>query len=152
MKYEIVNIEQKTVVGITARTRNDSPEMGAVIGGLWQKLFEEKLFFAIPNKVNAYTIGLYSDYASSDYNEYSVTVGCEVTEPRPLLEGTIVRAIPAGRYAKYVVFGNMVKAVAEAWQTIWETPLDRSFTGDFEEYISADEQNNCEVHIYVALK
>ena len=38
MNYEIVNLEEKRVVGLAARTNNQSPEMGAVIGGLWEKV------------------------------------------------------------------------------------------------------------------
>lgn len=37
MNYEIVNLEQKTVVGVSAITSNSDSKMGAVIGGLWEK-------------------------------------------------------------------------------------------------------------------
>lgn len=31
MKYEIVNLQEKKAAGISARTNNSSPDMGAVI-------------------------------------------------------------------------------------------------------------------------
>ena len=62
-----------------------------------------------------------------------------------------VKIIPAGKYAKFSICGNMVTAVAEAWQQIWDMDLDRSFTGDFEEYKNS-EVENAEIDIYVALK
>ena len=34
MNYEIVTLEEQIAVGISARTNNTSPDMGAVIGGL----------------------------------------------------------------------------------------------------------------------
>ncbi len=34
MEYEIVTLDEKTAVGIAARTNNASPDMGAVSGGL----------------------------------------------------------------------------------------------------------------------
>ena len=37
MKYEIVMLEEKRVVGFCQRTGNDKGDMGNVIGGLWQK-------------------------------------------------------------------------------------------------------------------
>ena len=37
MEYEIVNLEEKIAVGLSARTSNASPDMGAVIGGLWNQ-------------------------------------------------------------------------------------------------------------------
>lgn len=152
MNYEVVTLKQKSMIGLSARTSNRSPNMGTVIGGLWQKLFEEKLFFTIPNKVNEFSIGLYSGYSTDVNGEYDITVGCEVSSIDTLPENTIVKTIPAGRYAKFVVFGDMVEAVSKAWQEIWSIPLERSYTGDFEEYISTQAQGDCEVHIYVALK
>ena len=62
MSYEIVTLEAKTVVGLSARTKTDSPDCGAVIGGLWQKLFEEGVYFAVPNKADDRTIGMYDAY------------------------------------------------------------------------------------------
>ena len=44
MNYEIVNLEEKRVVGLAARTNNQSPEMGAVIGGLWEKFYGEGVY------------------------------------------------------------------------------------------------------------
>lgn len=146
MNYEIVNLEQKTVVGISAITGNADPQMGAVIGGLWRKLYDGGVGAAIKNKINDYAIGLYSDYSG---DQYCVTAGNEVSEPEN--EGLSVKIIPAGRYAKFSVHGHMQKAVAEAWGEIWKMDLDRSFTGDFEEYLNSDWENG-DIDIYIALK
>lgn len=152
MQYEIVTLKQKTMVGITARTSNSAPDMGMLIGGLWQRLFEKRLFFSIPDKANDFAVGLYSGYSGHAHDEYDVTVGCEVTRAERLPEGAITKVIPAGRYAKFVVFGDKVTAVAGAWEKIWTLPLPRSFTGDFEEYVHTEENGDCEVHMYVALR
>lgn len=152
MNYEIVTLQEKTIVGITARTANTAPDMGAVIGGLWQQLFENELFFSIADKANDFAVGLYSGYSGSAHEEYDITVGCEVTRAGELPEGMVKKVIPQGRYAEFVVFGDQVKAVSGAWAEIWALPLMRSFTGDFEEYVSTDANGDCEVHIYVALQ
>lgn len=146
MNYEIVNLEQKTVVGLSAVTGNADPKMGEVISGLWEKLYQGGVNAAIKNKVNEYAIGLYSDYANG---QYCVTVGNEVSKPEN--EELTVKVIPAGKYAKFSVHGDMVKAVAEAWGEIWQMDLDRSFTGDFEEYLNSDWES-ADINIYVALK
>ena len=39
MNYEIIEMEEKTVIGIATVTNNASPDMGAKIGQLWQKLY-----------------------------------------------------------------------------------------------------------------
>lgn len=146
MTYEIVNLEQKTVVGISATTSNTDPKMGEVIGGLWEKLYQGGISETIKNKKNEYAIGLYSDYVKE---QYCVTVGNEVSKAEN--EELSVKIIPAGKYAKFCVQGHMEKAVAKAWGEIWNMNLDRSFTGDFEEYLNNDWEN-AEVILYIALK
>jgi predicted transcriptional regulator YdeE len=47
MKYEIVTLKEKIAVGVSARTSNASPDMGAAIGGLWNRLFKEGVYASI---------------------------------------------------------------------------------------------------------
>ena len=143
MNYEIVELKEKTIVGFTARTSNEDPQMGAIIGDLWKQLYTPENTEKIQNRVNAYAIGLYSDY---DKEGYQVTAGFEVSDAESG-NGFTVKTIPAGRYAKFSVHGDMIEAVANSWKEIWETPLDRTFTGDFEEYLSQED-----IEIYIAIK
>lgn len=146
MNYEIVNLDQKIIVGVSAVTSNDDPEMGEVIGSLWEKLYQDGISAIIKNKVNEYTIGLYSDYIG---DKYCVTVGAEVSKPEN--SELVVKTIVAGKYAKFSVHGHMQKAVAMAWSEIWKMDLNRSFAGDFEEYLNSDFENG-DINIYIALK
>ena len=146
MTYEIVNLEEKIIIGISAITSNNDPQMGDIIGGLWTKLYQEGISNKIKNKVNEHAIGLYSEYIE---NGYCVTVGNEVSKIEN--ENLNVKVIPAGRYAKFPVHGHMVNGVAKAWEEIWQSDLDRSFTGDFEEYLNCDFEN-ADINIYIALK
>lgn len=146
MNYEVVELSEKIVVGVSATTGNADPEMGKVIGGLWEKLYQTGISAKIKNKINEFAIGLYSDYAG---DQYVVTAGNEVSKAEnPELS---VKLIPAGKYAKFSVHGHMQKAVAEAWGKIWAMDLNRSFTGDFEEYLNSD-WDNADIDIYIALK
>ncbi len=146
MNYEIVTLKEKIVVGIGARTGNNDPDCSNVIGGLWQKFMGDGIWEAMKNKANTYCIGLYSDY---DETSYDVTVGCEVMENgNPELTE---KRIAAGQYAVFSVKGDVVKDVAQAWEKIWVMPLDRSFSGDFEEYLSND-NGVADIKIYIALK
>lgn len=146
MNYEVVNLEEKIIVGVSATTGNSDPEMGKIIGELWEKLYQGGVYPAIKNKVNEYAIGLYSDYTDEGY---CVTAGNEVSKAEN--PDFTVKTIPAGKYAKFSVHGHMEKAVADAWAEIWQMNLDRSFTGDFEEYLNSDFEN-CNIDIYIALK
>ena len=48
MHYEIVELREAQVAGFTARTNNASPDMGTVIGGLWQRRSQVKLWVSTP--------------------------------------------------------------------------------------------------------
>ncbi|MBD7913390.1 MULTISPECIES: GyrI-like domain-containing protein [Clostridium] len=146
MKCEIVNLEEKIVVGVSAITSNDDPNMGKTIGGLWEKLYQGGINETIKNKANQYAIGLYSDYED---DKYLVTVGNEVRKAEN--EGLTIKKIPAGKYAKFSIEGHMEKAVTEAWNEIWQMDLDRSYKADFEEYLNSD-FNNAKIDIYISLK
>lgn len=152
MNYTIVNLQQKTVAGLCTRTSNSDPQMGQAIGGLWQKLFGGGVFSAIPNAVGNRSIGLYSGYADGVDGEYDITVGREVRAAEPGFMGTVVKTIPAGRYAEFIVHGDEMQAVGEAWQEIWAMPLERAYTGDFEEYYDAPEGEPREIRLYIAIK
>jgi predicted transcriptional regulator YdeE len=151
MDYEIVTLKEKKVMGLNARTSNMDPAMGETIGGLWKRLFEEGLFEAIPDKAGESSIGLYSDYEEGAAGKYDITVGCEVNSSDNVLKDMVLKVIPEGRYAKFVIVGDM-SAVGETWGDIWSIDLNRTFTGDFEEYVSARENGEYEIHIYIAVK
>lgn len=149
MKYEVVQLEQKTIAGIGGYTGNNDPEMGATIGALWRKLYEPEIQAGIGPRVNAYAVGLYSGYSG---DRYHVLAGYEVAgDGIQYAQGIEVRVIPAGKYARFSFQGHMVTGVAAAWEEIWAIGLDRSFTGDFEEYLDSDVEN-ARVNIYIALK
>jgi len=149
MKYEIVELKERKVAGFAARTNNSSPDMGATIGATWQKFFTEAGYPSIPNKISGKTMGIYTDYENDEKGDYTFMAGCAVDGDVP--EGFDVRMLPAGKYAKFVVVGNMMTAVGEFWQKLWSMNLDRTYVFDFEEYQNADPEN-CEIHIYIGVK
>lgn len=149
MEYEIVTLNERIAAGISARTNNGHPDMPAVIGGLW-KTFYDSVYDAIPCKAHKKALGIYTEYAGNEKSDYTAMVACETTE-EPKEGDYAVCRIPAGRYARFVVRGHMVQAVAAAWQEIWQMDLPRSFQCDFEEYQN-DCMDNGEIHIYVGLK
>lgn len=151
MDIERIELKEKKVVGLLARTNNASPDIGNVIGGLWEDFYGKGIYSGIKNKSNEKALGIYTDYAGNEMDDYSVIVACEVEETDELPEGTVVRTIPAGTYAKFVVRGNMIKAVAEFWQELWKMDLPRTFVCDFEEYQNGDMEDAL-VHIYIGLK
>ena len=150
MKYDVVELKEKTVVGVMAKTNNSAPDMEQVIGGLWQQ-FYSGIHTEISNKVNEKALGIYTDYENEEKADYHVIVGYEVEKAEKVPEGTITRVLPAGKYAKFIVRGHMQKAVAEFWEKLWQMDLPRTFTYDFEEYQNGN-MEDAEIHIYISIK
>ncbi|MDE7332222.1 MAG: GyrI-like domain-containing protein [Lachnospiraceae bacterium] len=150
MDYEIVTLGEKIVAGVSARTNNGASDMGAVIGGLWNRFYNEGVYASVPNKVNEKALGIYTDYAGDEKADYTAMAACEVSQ-EPGEGAYALCRIPSGRYAKFVVHGDMVQAVAGAWQEIWQMNLPRAFQCDFEEYQDGS-MDNAEIHIYIGLK
>ena len=154
MEYKIVTLEEKTVIGLCCRTNNHSPQMGQVITNLWQHFYSADIYPNITHRKNDKALGIYTDYASDDMGDYTVMVGCEIAkdgENQMKAGEMVIRHIPAGKYALFVVRGHMVQAVAEFWQKLWQMDLNRAFLYDFEEYQNASVEA-AEIHIYIRLK
>lgn len=151
MEYEIVNLEEKTIIGLSARTNNSAPDMGAVIGGLWTRFYTDGIYASIPEKVNGKALGIYTDYSDDEKGDYTILTACETSLGAKAPEGTVIRTIPAGKYARFVVKGDMHKAVADFWVKLWSMDLDRAFICDYEEYQNSD-MENAEIHMYIGLK
>lgn len=150
MNYEIVNIEEKIVAGIAVRTSNSSPDMTSAIGNLWKRFYGENIYADIPNKNSPKVLGVYTDYENDEKGEYTFLTCCEVSENLRDERLTVLR-IPAGKYAKFTVIGDVNRAVSEVWQVVWDLDLPRAFVCDFEEYQNSD-MKNAEIHLYIGLK
>lgn len=156
MNYEIVELKEKTVAVLTARTNNASPEMGQIIGGLWQKFYSAEIFPAIKSRADSYALGIYTEYSSDEKGDYTAAVGCEIIGEAPLPAEMKIIKIPAGKYAEFSITGEMdtneqLAALQRLWQELWSMKLDRTYICDFEEYRSADPKL-ADIHVYIGLK
>ena len=153
MKYEIVELEEKVAQGIKIKTTNKDGKAVQDIGITWQKLFADGIYEKIPNKVNNKTIGLYTEYEGDYTKPYTFIAGAEVSQELQIgeeLEGII---IPKGKYAKFIITGDVQNSVGQAWQEIWNMDLKRKYTCDFEEYQNnSEDMQKQEIHIYIALE
>lgn len=156
MKFEIVELEEKVVEGICMKTTNQDGKAMQDIGETWQRFFAEGAYSNIENRVNNKTIGLYTDYEgdyTKPYNFIACTEVSKVPENREQEKNKVIKIIPKGKYAKFVVIGEMSKAVGEAWTQIWQMDLKRKYTCDFEEYQNnTQDMENAEIHIYIAIE
>ena len=153
MKYEIVELEEKVVAGIRIKTTNQDGKAIQDIGITWQKLFADGIYDKIPNKVNGKTIGLYTEYEGDYTKPYTFIAGAEVSQEIQTDKEIKSVIITKGKYAKFVITGDVQNSVGQAWQEIWNMDLKRKYTCDFEEYQNnSEDMQNQEIHIYVAIQ
>lgn len=50
MKYEVISLPEKTLVGIGLKSSNSDPQLGEKIGALWNQFFNDELYLKIKNK------------------------------------------------------------------------------------------------------
>lgn len=152
MDYEVVFLEEKTVVGLMVTTTNEDNKAMMDIGMLWGEFLQEGVYDAISNKINAKGIGLYTDYEGDFTKPYKFLACCEVSEANSIAAKMVVKKIPHGNYAKFIVKGHMQRAVGEFWSNLWGLSLDRKYSSDFEEYQNnSDDMENQEIHIFIAV-
>ena len=153
MKYEIVELEEKKVVGVKIKTTNQNGKSIQDIGMTWQKLFADGIYEKIQNKVNNKTIGLYTEYEGDYTKPYTFIAGAEVSEELENNKEIVTKIIPKGKYAKFIITGDVQNSVGQAWQEIWSMDLNRKYNCDFEEYQNnSQDMQNQEIHIYIAIK
>lgn len=151
MDYEVVQLTEKQVAGLKIRTSNDDPQMIEKIGAIWQRFYGEGIEASLVGRENDKCIGLYSDYENSAGGDYDVMVGYEVAAGASQPEPVATKTIAAGKYAKFVVHGDVKQAVGDFWMKLWEMELDRKFGSDFEEYQPGEDMANAEIHLYISL-
>ena len=153
MKYEIVELEEKVVIGFKVKTTNQDGKAIKDIGLTWQKLFTNGIYDKIPHKINHKTIGLYTEYEGDFTKPYVFIAGAEVSQKIENTDEIVCKIIPRGKYAKFIITGDVQNSVGQAWQEIWSMDLKRKYTCDFEVYQNnSDDMKNQEIHIYIAIK
>jgi predicted transcriptional regulator YdeE len=151
MNYEIVEVEEKIVVGESIKTCNQNLQSVRDIGNLWQGVLSRGIFDRIDHKVTGKAIGLYTDYEGDASQPYRFACAMEVYQADQT--NMDIYRIPKGPYAKFTVYGNLVEAVGKAWQEIWHMPLERAYTFDYEVYHNdSEDMNQQHIDIYVSLK
>ena|SRR3990167_4716428 len=139
------HVDSFTVTGLTVRTQNSDEfnQETAKLPNLWQQFYAGHL---IPNTT---IFGVYSAYESGANGFYNVTVGNSNDNQSAELSAV---KIDSGKYLIFHGKGSMPQIVIETWKSVWayfsgESPYQRCFMTDFEEYKNSDE-----VTIYIGVK
>lgn len=139
------HVDSFTVTGLAVRTQNSDEfnQETARLPNLWQR------FYATNPIPNTTIFGVYSNYESDVNGLYNVTVGNSNNNQSDELSAV---KINSGNYLIFQGKGSMPQTVIETWKRAWdyfavESPYQRCFMTDFEEYKNSDE-----VAIYIGVK
>ncbi|MCH5720962.1 GyrI-like domain-containing protein [Niabella hibiscisoli] len=142
------------IIGISVRTTNENGQATQDIPALWARFMAENIAAKIPGKVDNDLYCIYTDYEKDHTRPYTTLLGCRVNSLENVPDGLTCKTVPEGNYTLFTAKGNLTQgAVYNEWINIWNNPLDRAFTADFEIYgAKANNPENGEVDIFVALK
>lgn len=150
MDYEIVTRKEIQVAGPKVRASN-TPEGMAKIAGVWNTFFSAAIQ-EIPHRVGETVYGVYTRYENGAAGEYDMLACCEVDGAQGLAQSYECITLPAGRYAKFAFRGDVRRDTGRFWGIVWNTPLDRKFTCDFEEYPPCADCTDAPIILWIALR
>ncbi|MDU4859763.1 MAG: GyrI-like domain-containing protein [Terrisporobacter othiniensis] len=152
MNYEIVNLKEKQVVGLAKETTNNNNKSVGDIKRLWEEFFIKGHYENIKNRKDNKSIGLYTDYQGDFTKPYNFFCCCEVNKIDSIENPLVNKTIPRGKYAKFIINGDVQNSVGKFWIELWQMNLDRKYSCDFEEYQNnTEDMQNQEIHIYISI-
>lgn len=125
---------EKKIAGLQIRTTNEKGQAQKDIPALWMQFEQEKIPSRIPKLLNLNIYVLYFDYEKDFTKPYSCLIGIEMHPNAEIPSGLSCQVIPAGEYTVFKAEGVLPQSLIEMWETIWQTPLKRSYKTDFEVY------------------
>ncbi|KGO87862.1 transcriptional regulator [Flavobacterium rivuli WB 3.3-2 = DSM 21788] len=142
-----------TGLKLDKKTFNAIGQAAIDCGALWQKFMGEAVADKITDKLSTDIYAVYFEYEGDHTQPYSFFIGCIVDADTETPNGLQSIEIPNQKYAIVTAKGKMPECVANAWQEIWKSDVDRVYGYDFEVYneLSADWENAI-VDIYLSVK
>lgn len=156
-KREVIRHREFRFLGMSAVTSNQAELKGeGVIPSLWTHFYANNVLEHIPNKINSSIIALYTKYESDETGPYTIAIGTEIIEGKPVPSGLEEWVVPESNYVVFTTrIGPVQEVVVETWQEIWEWSKynERAFQADFELYdLRSSDPMNGQVDIYISVK
>ena len=142
-----------TGLKLDKKTFNVNGQAAIDCGALWQKFISEGISDKITDKQSPDIYAVYFEYEGDHTQPYSFFIGCKVDTDAEIPDGLQSIEVPNQNYTVVTAKGKMPDCVANAWQEIWKSDIDRAYGFDFEVYneLSADWENAV-VDIYLSVK
>jgi len=142
------------IIGISVVTSNADGQAARDIPALWNRFFAENISAKIQDKLSEDLYCIYTDYVKDHTEPYTTILGYRVSNLDRVPEGLTGKVIDAGRYTSFMAKGKISEGIVfNAWLKIWDTPIDRAYTADFEIYgAKSQDPENAEVEIMIAVR
>lgn len=148
------------LVGVSVRTTNaDEAGSNGRLSELWNSYFRSSIAERIGASNNHLIYGLYTEYESDAAGAYTALIGHERgSAEHQIPEELKTVKVPKGHYMVFKTKrGPVQEVVAEAWREIWTyfqtSPIERTYTGDYELYDGRYlNPNDAEIEIYIAVR
>ncbi|MGE0206878.1 MAG: GyrI-like domain-containing protein [Candidatus Babeliales bacterium] len=150
MYFTIQKKDPFNVIGIELQVNNPDEALYK-IDNFWRKFRDQKIKDQISNKINPdETIAVYTNY-NVEGQGYSLILGARVKDLiNDIPEGMVGIEIPEQTYAIFSKKGSIPEIIQDGWKQVWEEPLARAYTYDFELY-KDESLDNGSVEFYVAV-
>ena len=134
------------------KTTNENGQAAIDCGNMWQRFEKEMIFHLIPDKLDYAIHAVYYDYDKDETAPYAYFIGCKVTESAEIPPNLSELRIPSQTYLTRNARGVMPACIAEEWQKIWASKMDRKFGFDFEIYDERSmDWSSAEVDIFLSV-
>jgi len=142
------------VIGLAVRTTNENGQAAKDIPALWSRFYGEGWTAKISGKKDETVYCLYTDYELDHTKPYTTVLGYKVDTLDDVPDGLTGLKVETATYQKFTAKGNLMQgAVYNEWLNIWQAPINRSFTTDFEVYDQkSGNPEAAEVDIFIAVK
>jgi predicted transcriptional regulator YdeE len=147
------NLETFYIIGLSVRTSNENNQAATDIPALWERFTAEGISSKVTNKLSEEIYSLYTDYEKDHTKPYTTVLGYKVKDLNAIPEGLTGAIVPGKNFEVFTAFGKLSDGIVyKQWIDIWNMPLNRAYSGDFEIYgAKAQNPEQAEVDIYIAL-
>ena len=146
--FERVNLPEFFIAGIAVNTTNQDGQSEKDICDLWTRFTTENMAQKIAGKLSDDIYCVYTDYESDHTGRYIAVLGCRVEDA----DSVPTALVPDGDYHIYKPEGKFPDSVANTWRQIWQTPIERKYSADYDLYkagAKSFEETEAEVYLSV---
>ena len=141
-----------TGLSLGHKTTNAKGQSGKDCERLWQQFEEKNYRETIAGKITDAVYAVYYNYEGDYEHPFSYFIGCKVKAGMPVPDGLTELIIPGGNYQLIEARGKMPGCIADAWQQVLQSGINRAYGFDIELYDQRSKNwNDATVDLFVSV-